>query len=123
MRYVALAGLLTAASALPFIGTLQSIATKGHLKCGGKPAETVKVKLFEEEICEFGWSFLIHHLSCEVNASVVDDLLDQKYTDSNGLFEMSGKKKEFTTIDPAVVIYHKCNYKGVSHDKSWMIHS
>lgn len=81
-------------SAGPF-GTVQSVAVTGTLTCNGKPAENVKVKLYEREV-------------------ILDTLLDEKFTNSNGKFEMRGHKKELSTIDPKVNIYHKCNYNGVS---------
>lgn len=45
---------------------------------------------------------------------VLDKLLDEKFSDSKGVFNLAGSKKELTTIDPKVNIYHKCNYEGVS---------
>ncbi|EYC43988.1 hypothetical protein Y032_0475g2128 [Ancylostoma ceylanicum] len=95
MKVVLLACLVSAASALPFIGSVQSVAVTGKLTCNGKPAENVKVKLYEKEV-------------------LLDKLLDEKFSDSKGVFSLAGSKKELTTIDPKVNIYHKCNYEGVS---------
>ncbi|KHJ98770.1 Transthyretin-like family protein [Oesophagostomum dentatum] len=95
MKLLLLACLVSAASAIPFIGTVQSVAVTGKLTCNGKPAENVKVKLYEKEV-------------------LLDKLLDEKFTDAKGTFNLSGSKKELTTIDPKVNIYHKCNYEGVS---------
>ncbi|CAI5453956.1 unnamed protein product [Caenorhabditis angaria] len=75
------------------LGTVQSIAVTGILMCNDKPANNVKVKLYEEE-------------------AVLDVLLDERFTSENGTFEMSGSKSEVSTIDPKVNIYHKCNYDG-----------
>lgn len=71
------------ATAIPFFGTIQSVSVTGKLTCNGKPAENVKVKLYEREV-------------------VLDSLLDEKVTDRDGRFEMSGRKKEISTIDPKV---------------------
>ncbi|PIO53165.1 Transthyretin-like family protein [Teladorsagia circumcincta] len=98
MKLVVLICLVPAVSAIPFIGSVQSVAVTGHLTCNGKPAENVKVKLYEKEV-------------------LLDKLLDEKFTDSKGFFEMSGSKTELTTIDPKVNIYHKCNYDGICYKK------
>ncbi|EYC44428.1 hypothetical protein Y032_0461g1871 [Ancylostoma ceylanicum] len=57
MKVLILACLISAASALPFIGSVQSVAVTGKLTCNGKPADNVKVKLYEREVCEFGLVF------------------------------------------------------------------
>ncbi|CAD6197009.1 unnamed protein product [Caenorhabditis auriculariae] len=84
---------VASASALPFLGSVQSVKVTGTLTCNGAPAENVKVKLYEREV-------------------VLDTLLDEKTSDRQGRFTMQGSKKEFTTIDPHVNVYHKCNYDG-----------
>lgn len=53
MKFLVLLSVVSAASALPFIGTVQSVAVTGKLTCNGKPAENVKVKLYEKEVREF----------------------------------------------------------------------
>ncbi|VDO93879.1 unnamed protein product [Heligmosomoides polygyrus] len=98
MKFLVLLSVVSAASALPFIGTVQSVAVTGKLTCNGKPAENVKVKLYEKEV-------------------LLDKLLDEKFSDSKGTFNLSGNKKELTTIDPKVNIYHKCNYEGLCFKK------
>ena len=45
--------LIPLASAIPFLGTEQAVAVKGKLLCNGKPANNVKVKLYESEIGGF----------------------------------------------------------------------
>uniref|UniRef100_A0A8R1E0N2 TransThyretin-Related family domain n=1 Tax=Caenorhabditis japonica TaxID=281687 RepID=A0A8R1E0N2_CAEJA len=76
------------------LGNLQSIAVNGTLLCNDKPANNIKVKLYEEE-------------------AILDVLLDERFTSEDGTFEMSGSKSEVTTIDPKLNIYHKCNYDGI----------
>lgn len=41
--------------------------------------------------------------------------MEEGRTDSNGQFRLSGSKREITTIDPKLNVYHKCNYNGVSN--------
>ncbi|CAJ0929733.1 unnamed protein product, partial [Mesorhabditis belari] len=70
----------------------QSIAVKGRLVCGSKPASNVRVKLWEED-----------------SGPDPDDLLDQGYTDGNGEFSLQGGTAELTPIDPIFKVYHDCD--------------
>ncbi|CAJ0929504.1 unnamed protein product, partial [Mesorhabditis belari] len=70
----------------------QSIAIKGKLLCGSKPAANVRVKLWEED-----------------SGPDPDDLLAQGYTDSNGQFHLEGGEAELTAIDPVFKVYHDCD--------------
>ncbi|PAV61779.1 hypothetical protein WR25_22392 [Diploscapter pachys] len=90
--------LIPLASSIPFLGTEQAVSVRGKLLCNGEPANNVKVKLYEREI-------------------VLDKLLSEKFSDGEGRFEMDGHKKEVTTIDPKVNIYHKCGYNGPCYKK------
>ncbi|KHJ81966.1 Transthyretin-like family protein [Oesophagostomum dentatum] len=38
-----------------------------------------------------------------------DDLLDEKYTDKNGEFAVTGTTRELTDIEPVLYIYHDCD--------------
>lgn len=38
-----------------------------------------------------------------------DDLLDQGYTDAQGMFNLKGDTAELTTIDPVFKVYHDCD--------------
>ncbi|RCN40337.1 Transthyretin-like family protein [Ancylostoma caninum] len=98
MKLLILACLVSAASAIPFIGSVQSVAVTGKLTCNGKPAENVKVKLYEREV-------------------LLDSLLDEGFSNKQGTFRLAGSKKELTTIDPKVNIYHRCNYDGLCFKK------
>ncbi|KAL6734592.1 Transthyretin-like family protein [Ancylostoma duodenale] len=98
MKILILACVVSAASAIPFIGSEQSVAVTGKLTCNGKPAENVKVKLYEREV-------------------LLDSLLDEGFSNKQGTFRLAGHKKELTTIDPKVNIYHKCNYDGLCFKK------
>ncbi|EYC26777.1 hypothetical protein Y032_0010g957 [Ancylostoma ceylanicum] len=70
----------------------QSIAVRGKLVCGAKPASNVRVKLWEED-----------------TGPDPDDLLDSGYTDANGEFRLSGGTAELTPIDPILKVYHGCD--------------
>uniref|UniRef100_A0A1I7ZBU1 Transthyretin-like family protein n=1 Tax=Steinernema glaseri TaxID=37863 RepID=A0A1I7ZBU1_9BILA len=70
----------------------QAIAVKGRLVCGAKPANNVRIKLWEED-----------------SGPDPDDLLDQGYTDANGEFLLKGDTRELTNIDPVFKVYHDCD--------------
>ncbi|KAL6741589.1 Transthyretin-like family protein [Ancylostoma duodenale] len=70
----------------------QSIAVKGKLLCGTKPASNVRVKLWEED-----------------GGPDPDDELDAGYTDGSGMFQLSGGTAELTPIDPVFKVYHDCD--------------
>ncbi|KAK5965989.1 Transthyretin protein 5 [Trichostrongylus colubriformis] len=76
------------------LGRLQSVAVTGTLRCKGKPASSVSVKLFDKEI-------------------LLDTKLGEGRTSENGTFYLSGSKREFTDIDPFVKVYHRCDYDGL----------
>ncbi|CAJ0605730.1 unnamed protein product [Cylicocyclus nassatus] len=76
---------------LALFDTIQSVAVTGRLVCYGKPATDIKVKLYEKEI-------------------FFDKKLDQGKTDQDGRFSLHGSAEESTSIDPALYIYHTCNY-------------
>ncbi|KAK6022009.1 Transthyretin-like family protein [Ostertagia ostertagi] len=70
----------------------QSIAVRGKLMCGSKPASNVRVKLWEED-----------------GGPDPDDLLDEGYTGDDGEFELQGGTAELTPIDPIFKVYHDCD--------------
>ncbi|EFP11278.1 CRE-TTR-28 protein [Caenorhabditis remanei] len=84
------------------IGSTQSVAVSGRLICNGRPAANIKLKLYENEI-------------------FFDRLIEEGRTDGNGQFRVTGSKREITTIDPKLNVYHKCNYNGLC-DQKFTIH-
>ncbi|EYC44430.1 hypothetical protein Y032_0461g1872 [Ancylostoma ceylanicum] len=58
-------------------------------------------------------NFLIFLVVC----LVLDSLLDEGFSNKQGMFRLAGSKKELTTIDPKVNIYHRCNYDGLCFKK------
>ncbi|KHN87622.1 Transthyretin-like protein 46 [Toxocara canis] len=70
----------------------QSIAVKGKLLCGVNPAANYRIKLWDED-----------------SGPDPDDLLDQGYTDAQGMFNLKGGTAELTTIDPVFKVYHDCD--------------
>ncbi|KAI6170266.1 hypothetical protein M3Y98_01221900 [Aphelenchoides besseyi] len=72
------------------LGTVQSAAVRGILKCNGVPAENVKVKLYDVDTLD------------------PDDLMDEGLTDSEGRFLLRGHETEVTTIEPKLNVYNSC---------------
>ncbi|KAK6014401.1 Transthyretin-like family protein [Ostertagia ostertagi] len=70
----------------------QSVAVRGQLLCGERPAVGVKVKLWDED-----------------DGPDPDDALDEMYTDGNGNFRLQGSTRELTNIDPVLKVYHDCD--------------
>ncbi|KHJ94528.1 Transthyretin-like family protein [Oesophagostomum dentatum] len=62
--------------------------------CGNQPAANVHVKLLDEDQGD------------------PDDMLDNMFTKSDGMFFVSGFASELTPIDPELRIYHDCNDHG-----------
>ncbi|KIH67155.1 Transthyretin-like family protein [Ancylostoma duodenale] len=42
----------------------------------------------------------------------VDQVLAQGFSNSEGVFYLTGRKGELSSIDPKVYILHRCNYDG-----------
>ncbi|CAD5211865.1 unnamed protein product [Bursaphelenchus okinawaensis] len=76
------------------LGTLQSYAVKGVLRCDGKPAAGVKLRLYD------------------VDTLSIDDKLDEGVSDDEGEFRLEGSTKEVGNIDPKLNIYHHCGDTG-----------
>ncbi|CAD6196244.1 unnamed protein product [Caenorhabditis auriculariae] len=77
---------------------MQSVAVSGKLICNGQPAAGVKLKLYEKEF-------------------ILDSLLASGSTDQFGTFRLTGYRREISTIDPKLNIYHTCNYGGLCYKK------
>ncbi|RCN39996.1 Transthyretin-like family protein [Ancylostoma caninum] len=72
----------------------QSVGVKGILRCNGKAADDIHVKLFDEDL-------------------LYDSLMAQVRTDKNGAFKLSGTDMDLTSdIDPILTIRHNCNFKN-----------
>uniref|UniRef100_A0AC34R4Q9 Transthyretin-like family protein n=2 Tax=Panagrolaimus sp. JU765 TaxID=591449 RepID=A0AC34R4Q9_9BILA len=96
-------GVAVASAGILGIGKTQSAAVRGVLTCNGRPAENVKVKLYDEDRTD------------------LDDLMDEGVTDSQGRFELRGHETEITTIDPKLNVYHDCNDENVPCLKKFSI--
>uniref|UniRef100_A0A915HVS4 Transthyretin-like family protein n=1 Tax=Romanomermis culicivorax TaxID=13658 RepID=A0A915HVS4_ROMCU len=81
-------------------GEMQRVKARGQLLCGTKPAANVKVKLID--IADW----------------ISDDVMDERRTDENGVFELDGQTDEKTDIDPSVQIFHDC-YDGLPCQRTW----
>uniref|UniRef100_A0A915HUR1 Transthyretin-like protein 46 n=1 Tax=Romanomermis culicivorax TaxID=13658 RepID=A0A915HUR1_ROMCU len=91
------------------IGRKQKVSARGRFVCGDKPAADVLVKLVD------------------VDTGTIDDKMDEKRTNRNGEFSVSGEETELTDIDPILKIYHDCNKgtlmpKKVEADGTEVIH-
>ncbi|RCN33875.1 Transthyretin-like family protein [Ancylostoma caninum] len=68
----------------------QWVGVKGILRCNGKAAEGIHVKLYDED-------------------SIVDTLMAEDKTDKNGAFKLAGAAMDLTSdIDPILTITHSC---------------
>ncbi|KAI6212830.1 hypothetical protein M3Y94_00075400 [Aphelenchoides besseyi] len=70
----------------------QGVAVKGQLLCNGLPAKNLKVKIYD----------------LDRNPGDSDDLLDEKFTDARGYFQLDGTTRELTTIEPEFRAFHDC---------------
>uniref|UniRef100_A0AC35EW78 Uncharacterized protein n=1 Tax=Panagrolaimus sp. PS1159 TaxID=55785 RepID=A0AC35EW78_9BILA len=68
----------------------QAIGVRGVLKCNGRPASGVLVKLYDHD------------------TFTLDDKIASGRTDSQGRFEISGTAREVSRITPKFNIYHDC---------------
>ncbi|GMT09371.1 hypothetical protein PFISCL1PPCAC_28531, partial [Pristionchus fissidentatus] len=89
MRRVLILLLLAAATAAM---RQQAAGIEGKLMCGEKPAIGVHVKLWDED-----------------SGPDPDDVMDEGYTDDNGVFRLQGSETELTPIDPVFKVYHDCD--------------
>ncbi|CCD69803.1 Transthyretin-like family protein [Caenorhabditis elegans] len=71
---------------------IQAISASGRLFCGDKPLIGIPVKLIDKD-----------------HGDDRDDLLDEKKTDEEGKFHVTGGTYEKAVIEPALKIYHDCN--------------
>uniref|UniRef100_A0A914Q591 Uncharacterized protein n=1 Tax=Panagrolaimus davidi TaxID=227884 RepID=A0A914Q591_9BILA len=73
------------------IGRSQTVSVMGSLKCNGKPAAGILLKLYDHDTFTF------------------DDKLASGRTDHNGDFQITGTGHEFSRITPKFKIYHDCD--------------
>ncbi|EYC14034.1 hypothetical protein Y032_0042g673 [Ancylostoma ceylanicum] len=101
----------------------QSAGVKGKLHCNGQPAKGVEVQLLEKEPCMILTNVSSNNLletyliESAVIFSVFDALMAEGRTDTNGFFKLGGSADEVTSIEPELVIHHKCNYKNPPEEK------
>ncbi|RCN40336.1 Transthyretin-like family protein [Ancylostoma caninum] len=60
-------------------------------------------------------TFLFINFPYSISVSSVSDVpLAQGFSNSEGRFNVSGSKREVSTIEPYLSIFHRCNHDGVS---------
>ncbi|EGT54919.1 CBN-TTR-37 protein [Caenorhabditis brenneri] len=79
---------------------IQAVSASGRLFCGDQPLVNVPVKLIDKD-----------------HGDDRDDLLDEKRTDEEGKFHVTGGTYEKVVIEPALKIYHDCNDGNVKCQK------
>ncbi|EFO96846.1 CRE-TTR-37 protein [Caenorhabditis remanei] len=84
---------------------IQAVSVAGRLFCGDEPLVNVPVKLIDRD-----------------HGRDRDDLLDEKKTDDEGKFHVTGGTYERGTIEPALKIYHDCNDENVKCQKRLFWH-
>ncbi|KIH58964.1 Transthyretin-like family protein [Ancylostoma duodenale] len=47
---------------------------------------------------------------------IIDEVLAQGFSNSEGVFNLTGGKEELSSIDPKVYILHRCNYDSIFKD-------
>ncbi|KAI1709553.1 transthyretin-like family domain-containing protein [Ditylenchus destructor] len=88
MIVLALAGMMQA----NLVGRKQAAAAKGILKCKGKPAGGLNVKMYDHDTFS------------------PDDKMAQVISEYDGSFNIAGHKSEIGAVRPDVKIYHKCGH-------------
>ncbi|MFH4979877.1 hypothetical protein AB6A40_006586 [Gnathostoma spinigerum] len=84
--------LLCGANAI--FGTMKNITVTGRLYCGFGIAREAIIELWEEDT---------------VLGIGSDDKLNVTIIDYSGRFQIYGQKKEFTNIEPYILIKHQCD--------------
>uniref|UniRef100_A0A914P5C2 Uncharacterized protein n=1 Tax=Panagrolaimus davidi TaxID=227884 RepID=A0A914P5C2_9BILA len=84
------------------IGRSQTVSVIGSLKCNGKPAAGVLLKLYDHD------KILEEFIKISI-AFTFDDKLASGRTDHNGDFQITGTGHEFSRITPKFKIYHDCD--------------
>uniref|UniRef100_A0A914CXE0 Uncharacterized protein n=1 Tax=Acrobeloides nanus TaxID=290746 RepID=A0A914CXE0_9BILA len=73
------------------IGSSQSVSVQGDLACNGEAASGILVKLYD------------------ANKLLLDNLLDEEKTNSDGEFILNGQINDITSMNPKVDIFHNCD--------------
>ncbi|KAI1701559.1 transthyretin-like family domain-containing protein [Ditylenchus destructor] len=74
------------------IGRKQAAAAKGILRCKGRPAGGLNVKMYDHD------------------TFTPDDKMAGVVSESDGSFNIAGHKSEVGAVRPDVKIYHKCGH-------------
>ncbi|VDK89453.1 unnamed protein product [Onchocerca ochengi] len=92
-----------AANALFALSRVQSVAVQGILLCEGRPLPDHQIILIDHDKLD------------------PDDVMATNITDQRGYFFVRGNESEWSTIDPVLIVRHKCNDGGIPCDREWRL--
>ncbi|CAG9535050.1 unnamed protein product [Cercopithifilaria johnstoni] len=91
------------ANALFPLSRVQSVAVQGILLCEGRPLPDHQIILIDHDKFD------------------PDDIMATNVTDQRGHFFVRGNESEWSTIDPVLIVRHKCNDGGIPCDREWRL--
>ncbi|KAM3726491.1 Transthyretin-like protein [Dirofilaria immitis] len=91
------------ANALFALSRVQSVAVQGILLCEGRPLPDHQIILVDHDKLD------------------PDDIMATNVTDQKGYFFVRGSESEWSTIDPVLIVRHKCNDGGIPCDREWRL--
>ncbi|OZC09251.1 Transthyretin-like family protein [Onchocerca flexuosa] len=95
--------LSNSANALFALSRVQSVAVQGILLCEGRPLPDHQIILIDHDKLD------------------PDDIMATNITDQRGYFFVRGNESEWSTIDPMLIVRHKCNDGGIPCDREWRL--
>ncbi|VIO86512.1 Uncharacterized protein BM_BM6283 [Brugia malayi] len=103
MEWILFTLLPTIANALFPLSRVQRVAVQGILLCEGRPLPNHHIILIDHDKLD------------------PDDIMAMNVTDQRGHFFVHGNETEWSTIDPILVVRHKCNDGGIPCDREWRL--
>uniref|UniRef100_A0A0R3RKX3 Transthyretin-like protein 46 n=1 Tax=Elaeophora elaphi TaxID=1147741 RepID=A0A0R3RKX3_9BILA len=103
MEWILFVLLPNIANALFPLSRVQSVAVQGILLCEGRPLPGHQIILIDHDTLD------------------PDDVMATNVTDQGGHFFVRGNESEWSTIDPVLIVRHKCNDGGIPCDREWRL--
>ncbi|KAL3981989.1 Transthyretin-like family protein [Acanthocheilonema viteae] len=103
MEWILFVLLPNIANALFPLSRVQSVAVQGILLCEGRPLPDHQIILIDHDKLD------------------PDDIMASNVTDQQGHFFLHGNESEWSTIDPVLIVRHKCNDGGIPCDREWRL--